>query len=52
MADLKAGDGILEMTIQITRKETGKVEEYKLVSQPGEHTIEDKKDGNNTYHNV
>ena len=32
MADLKAGDGILEMTIQVTRKETGKVEEYILTT--------------------
>ena len=52
MADLKAGDGILEMTIQIKRKETGKVEEYKLVSQPDKHTIEDKKDGSNTHNTI
>ena len=52
MADLKAGDGILEMTIQITRKETGKIEEYKLVSLPDEHTIEDKNDGSNTHDNI
>ena len=52
MADLKAGDGILEMTIQITRKETGKVEEYKLKSLPGEHTIEAKKDGSNTHNTI
>ena len=52
MADLIAGDGLLEMTIQITRKETGKVEEYKLTSQPNEHTIEEKKDGNNTHDNI
>ena len=50
MADLKAGDGILEMTIQITRKETGKVEEYKITTIP--EPIEGKKDGNNTHHNV
>ena len=51
MADLKAGDGILEMTIQITRKETGKVEEYKITTIP-ETTIEDKKNGSNTHNNV
>ena len=51
MADLKAGDGILEMTIQITRKETGNVEEYKITTIP-EKTIEDKKDGNNTHNTI
>lgn len=32
MADLKGQLGELKMTVQITRKETGKVEEYKLTS--------------------
>ena len=47
MADLKADDGILEMTIQVTRKETGKVEEYKITTIP--EPIEVNKDGNNTH---
>ena len=50
MADLKAGDGILEMTIQIKRKETGKVEEYKIKTIP--EPIEDKKDGSNTHDTI
>lgn len=40
MADLQAGEGKLEMTIQITRAETGEVEEYQLTSEPDQHTIE------------
>ena len=52
MADLKASDGVLEMTIQITRKETGKVEEYKLKSLPDQHTIEDKENGSNTHNSI
>jgi len=51
VSDLKASDGILEMTIQITRKETGKVEEYKITTIPEEIT-EEEKDGNNTHDNI
>ena len=50
MTDLKAGDGVLEMTIQITRKETGNVEEYKITTIP--EPIEDKENGSNTHNNV
>ena len=50
MADLKASDGVLEMTIQITRKETGKVEEYKITTIPEQ--TEDKENGSNTHDSI
>ena len=42
MADLKADDGLLEMTIQVTRKETGNVEEYVLTTKPEDCEISEK----------
>jgi len=42
MNELQAGEGRLEMAIQITRKETGKVEEYTLISEPGDHEVIEK----------
>lgn len=52
MADLEAQEGLLEMTIQVKRKETGKVEEYKLTSIPEKQTVEEEKDGNNTHNSI
>ena len=41
MAELEAGEGKLEMTIQITRKDTGEVEEYILTSLPEDIEIKE-----------
>ena len=41
MAELQADEGKLEMTIQITRKETGEVEEYTLTSTPEDIEIKE-----------
>lgn len=40
MIELKAQPGELHMTIQVTRKETGKVEEYQLTSEITEEQAE------------
>jgi hypothetical protein len=32
--ELKAADAVLHMTVQITRKATGKVETYELIGTP------------------
>ena len=34
MSDLVGSPGVLKFSIQITRKATGKVEEYELTSEP------------------
>ena len=44
MADLKAGEGELQMTIQVTRKETGEVEEYTLTAKPEDIEITEEED--------
>ena len=41
MADIKAEEAVLQMTIQVTRKETGKVEEYTLTAKPEDLEITD-----------
>lgn len=40
MAELVGGVGELNLTISITRKETGKVEEYQLVGFVNEEQLE------------
>ena len=40
MSDLVGGQGVVRMTIQVTRAETGKVEEYEI---SGKCTLEEAK---------
>lgn len=48
MADLVAEAGELSFTVQITRKETGKVEEYQLVGRITDEQLKEIEDGCNT----
>lgn len=40
MAELKAQEGELKAVIQVTRKETGKVETYEIVGKVGHQEME------------
>ena len=48
MNDLKGTIGELTMTIQVTRKETGKVEEFKLIGFLDEEKLKEIQNGSNT----
>lgn len=48
MNDLKGTIGELNMVIQITRKETGKVEEFKLTGFVDENQLKEIQNGSNT----
>jgi len=48
MSDLVGAVGELQMTIQITRKETGKVEEFKLIGFLDEEKLKELQNGSNT----
>jgi hypothetical protein len=48
MSDLIGAVGELTMTIQVTRKETGKVEEFKLIGFLDEEKLKELQDGSNT----
>jgi len=48
MNDLKGTIGELTMTIQITRKSTGKVEEFKLIGFLDEAQLKELQNGSNT----
>jgi len=41
--------GEVQMTIQITRKETGKVEEFKLIGFLDEEKLKELQNGSNTF---
>jgi len=47
MNDLKGTIGELTMTIQVTRKETGKVEEFKLIGFLDEEKLKELQNGSN-----
>jgi len=48
MNDLKGTIGELTMTIQVTRKETGKVEEFKLTGFLDADQLKELQNGSNT----
>ena len=48
MSNLVGAVGELQMTIQITRKETGKVEEFKLTGFVDENQLKEIQNGSNT----
>jgi len=49
MSDLKGSIGELNMVIQITRKETGKVEEIKLTGFLDEKQLKEMQNGSNSF---
>jgi hypothetical protein len=48
MSDLVGAVGEVQMTIQIKRKETGKVEEFKLTGFLNEDQLKELQNGSNT----
>lgn len=48
MSDLVGAVGELQMTVQITRKETGKVEEFKLTGFLDADQLKELQNGSNT----
>jgi hypothetical protein len=48
MSDLIGAVGELQMTVQITRKETGKVEEFKLTGFLDADQLKELQNGSNT----
>ena len=48
MIDLQGQVGELRFTVQVTRKETGKVEEYQLVGFLDEDKLKELQDGSNS----
>jgi hypothetical protein len=48
MSDLVGAVGELQMTVQITRKETGKVEEFKLIGFLDADQLKELQNGSNT----
>jgi hypothetical protein len=50
MIELQGSVGELRMTVQITRKDTGKVEQYELVGLIDEDKLKELQNGGNSQH--
>ena len=50
MTELKGDVGELAFTVQVTRKETGKVEEYRLVGKITDEQLKEIQDGSHSQH--